>query len=205
MRIIPALASLSPIPLSRLAPSRSNLRTSSAPDAHPETPTPLYNTALLLAATYKPHLLAAHALREAVPAFGDALALLRVWAHQRGYGAGDRLCVRGFEGRGPWWAALLELLVSGEEPLGVGASFGKAATKRKPLGKGLSSYQLFKAALDFLGARHSFDLVNRMFISLRAAKHDFSREPIFVRAKDGHRVCSKSSSLCVACTDYAES
>ncbi|KAI0916701.1 hypothetical protein AcV5_003115 [Taiwanofungus camphoratus] len=170
VRIIPALASLSPIPLSRLAPSRSNLRTSSAPDAHPETPTPLYNTALLLAATYKPHLLAAHALREAVPAFGDALALLRVWAHQRGYSAGDRLCVRGFEGRGPWWAALLELLVSGEEPLGVGASFGKAATKRKPLGKGLSSYQLFKAALDFL------------------AKHDFSREPIFVRAKDGHRL-----------------
>ena len=46
-----------------------------------------------------------------------------------------------------WWAAVLDLLVNGEEPP-IG-KLSKAASKRKPLGKGLSSYQLFRAALDF--------------------------------------------------------
>jgi U3 small nucleolar RNA-associated protein 22 len=68
-----------------------------------------------------------------------------VWANQRGYGDGES-CVRGFEGKGSFWAGLLRLLVFGEEP--VGTKIGKL---RRPLGKGLSSYQLFKAALDFLG------------------------------------------------------
>ena len=99
--------------------------------------------------TPKAHLLSVHALKQSVPAFTDALALLRVWANQRGYGLGSRMCVRGFEGKGMWWASVLDLVVHGEEPPPV--SLGKAGTKRKPLGKGLSSYQLFKAALDFLG------------------------------------------------------
>ena len=46
----------------------------------------------------------------------------------------------------------LDLLVSGEEPIsGAFGGNGKTVTGRKPLGKGLSSYQLFRAALDFLG------------------------------------------------------
>ena len=50
---------------------------------------------------------------------------------------------------GMWWASVLDMLVHGEEPQPMPS--GKATAKRKPLGKGLSSYQLFKAALDFLG------------------------------------------------------
>lgn len=47
-----------------------------------------------------------------------------------------------------WWSAVLSLVVLGEEVQGSGkAGFGK----RKALGRGLSSYQMFKAALDFLG------------------------------------------------------
>lgn len=92
------------------------------------------------------HLLRVYTLQKSVPAFSDALTLLKVWANQRGYGEGNKLCVRGFEGRGMWWAAVLDLLVNGEEvPPGKLAKAGK----RKPLGKGLSSYQLFRAALDF--------------------------------------------------------
>ena len=93
-------------------------------------------------------------LQKTVPAFGDALALLKVWANQRGYGesaepAGDdatrstRWTVRGFEGMGPWWVVVLDYLVNGGQVLG-----GKNE-KRRPLGHSLSSYQLFRAALDF--------------------------------------------------------
>lgn len=59
------------------------------------------------------------------------------------------MCVRGFEGRGHLWATILDLLIHGEGPQqGVPR---KSAKQRRPLGTGLSSYQLFRAALDFLG------------------------------------------------------
>ncbi|KAI0759414.1 Nrap protein [Trametes elegans] len=166
VRIVPYLGQ-SPIPLQRLSPAKSNIRTTAQDDGAKEDPTPMYNTDVMLMTTPKAHLLSVHALKQGVPAFADALALLRVWANQRGYGLGSRMCVRGFEGKGMWWASVLELVVNGEEPPPV--SMGKAAAKRKPLGKGLSSYQLFKAALDFL------------------ARHNFAEEAVFVKSQNGHR------------------
>ncbi|EPQ51620.1 Nrap protein [Gloeophyllum trabeum ATCC 11539] len=163
IQIIPTLPNPPPFPLHRLSPTQCNLRLSS----ESQTPTPLYNTALLLSCTPKAHLLAVHKLKADVPAFADALTLLRVWANQRGYGEGSRLCVRGFEGRGAWWTGVLELLVRGEE--GAGGKGGAAVGKRKPVGKGLSSYQMFRAALDFL------------------AKHDFEDEAVVVKTNGGHR------------------
>jgi len=82
-----------------------------------------------------------------------------VWANQRGYGSGAALgssakkgkpplmnyCIRGFEGLGAWWACLLEVLVMGEE-----GGAAKKKTARPLVGRGLSSYQMFRAALDFL-------------------------------------------------------
>jgi len=97
--------------------------------------------------TPKLDLLTMHSLKQDAPGFNDALTLLRVWANQRGYGEGERLCVGGFEGKGRWWAAVIGLLLNGEE----GAD-GKKGKLRRPVGKGLSSYQLFRAALDLLGA-----------------------------------------------------
>lgn len=88
-----------------------------------------------------------HSLKQNAPGFNDALTLLRVWANQRGYGEGERMCVRGFESKGGWWAAIITLLVVGEEGGG-----GKKGKLRRPVGTGLSSYQMFRAALDFLGA-----------------------------------------------------
>ncbi|PIL27250.1 hypothetical protein GSI_10394 [Ganoderma sinense ZZ0214-1] len=166
IRIIPFLLQ-SPISPSRLSPSRSNIRTSSQDQQLDQEPTPLYNTAFLRMNTPKAHLLSVHALKQDVPGFADALTLLRVWANQRGYGAGGRFCVRGFEGKGMWWASLLDLLIHGEEPQPI--QLGRLVPQRKPLGKGLSSYQLFKAALDFL------------------ARHNFAERPVFAKSKDGHR------------------
>ncbi|KAG6887313.1 hypothetical protein C0992_012897, partial [Termitomyces sp. T32_za158] len=164
--IIPVLSSRSPISINKLSPSHSNIRintTQSDAIKSPHLATPIYNTALLLALTPKARLLATHAIKENSPAFTEALTLLRVWANQRGYGPGSRLCVRGFADRGTWWSALLGLLIVGEER--VGAS--KSSSKRKPLGCGLSSYQLFRGALDFL------------------SKHDFERDLIFLKTQEG--------------------
>ncbi|KAF7441237.1 hypothetical protein PC9H_001586 [Pleurotus ostreatus] len=166
--LIPTLSLESPIPLHRLSPSHSNLRVTSISQDNEAGPsnhqaTPLYNNAILTCFTPRPHLLAIHALTQ-IPAFNDALVLLRIWANQRGYSSGSKPCVRGFQDMGPWWAFLLSAVMNGEEPTQDGKPL-----KRKPLGKGLSSYQLFKAALDFIG------------------KHDFVSSPVFTKTKDGHR------------------
>ncbi|KIK63933.1 hypothetical protein GYMLUDRAFT_424118 [Collybiopsis luxurians FD-317 M1] len=173
--IIPTLSPQSPISLHRLSPAHSNIRvtseisTDSDGDNLSKSPSPQYNTALLTSLVPRPQLLSTHAIQQSVPAFSDALTLLRVWANQRGYGecGGPGLSVRGFDGKGFWWSALLMYLILGEEPTSAGKRAGRA--KSKPLGKGLSSYQLFRAALDFL------------------AKHDFENDPIFVKANEGHR------------------
>jgi U3 small nucleolar RNA-associated protein 22 len=151
IRILPILPTSSPIPLQKLSPRHQNLHTlpstTNSTSSHVvNQPTPLYNTALLLALTPKGHLLSTHALMNSAPAFKDALSLLRVWANQRGYGQGKRACVRGFDRKGHLWAELIRFLIVG------GAEIGESMHEnlRKPLGSGLSSYQLFRSALDFL-------------------------------------------------------
>ena len=147
VRIIPTLSISSPIPQTKLSPTRSNFRvhpSDSTDFSHENVPTPLYNAVLMLTFSPRPHVLSVNTLKDDVPAYRDAFSLLRVWANQRGYGEGQRTCIRGFESAGPWWSAVLELLIRGEGPS------GRSKAKRRPLGNGLSSYQLFKAALDFL-------------------------------------------------------
>lgn len=142
----------SPIAINRLTPSHSNLRL--ATSGHLETsaaenpPTPLYNNILLQSFTPAVHMLAIYQYKTHIPAFTEALALLRVWANQRGFTGRGRRIVRGFETiGGVWWGFLLGMLVYGE---GSGAN-GKSGVKRKPFGTGLSSYQLLRGAMDFLG------------------------------------------------------
>ncbi|OAX41846.1 Nrap protein [Rhizopogon vinicolor AM-OR11-026] len=159
--IIPILPSPNPLPPAKLSPSHSNVR---IPSVLP-SPSPIYNNAVLLSTYPKLALLSTHELKNSSPAFHDAHTLLRVWANQRGYGDGE-LCVKGFEGKGSFWTGLLRLLVSGEEPVATKSGNAKL---RRPLGKGLSSYQLFKAALDFL------------------AKQKFDETPAFTKAIDGHK------------------
>lgn len=164
VHVIPVLSSSSPLSSSRLFPSHSNVRVPSS-SSPPNFPTPIYNNAILLSTCAKEALMSTHELKNALPAFHDAYTLLRVWANQRGYGDGE-LCVRGFERKGSFWAGLLRYLSLGDELVGTKSGSAKL---RKPLGKGLSSYQLFKAALDFL------------------AKHKFGETPVFTKTTNGHR------------------
>jgi U3 small nucleolar RNA-associated protein 22 len=98
----------------------------------------------MLASSPLRDVLSVNTLKNDIPAYHDALSLLRVWANQRGYGEGRRTCIRGFEGAGPLWCALLELLARGGELL------REKNAKGLPSRTGLSSYQLFKAVLDLL-------------------------------------------------------
>jgi U3 small nucleolar RNA-associated protein 22 len=133
----------------------------------------------LLSFTPKSHILFIKTLLDSTPAFKDALTLLRVWANQRGYGESKRPCVRGFEGKGTWWACLLGTLIDGE-------NLSDPKRSRKALGKGLSSYQLFRAALDFLGECASCFAESDCHF---AAKHDWEKEMVFMK---GHKVPSLS-------------
>jgi len=149
VRIIPSLAHSTPIPSTRLAPSQANLRTSAPPEAETNAPTPLYNSALALSWTPKPLLVNVHEWAQLAPAFVDALKLLRVWANQRGFGGGSRPgVVAGFSGKGAIWACVLGVLLVGEQDVDT-----KTKRRRKTVGRGLSSYQFFRAAIDFLGTQ----------------------------------------------------
>lgn len=107
------------------------------------------------------YLLLLHALCNEVPSARDAAALLRVWANQRGYGPSDRT-IAGFDFTliGSWWSFLLAYLVWGDEETSLTrtSAEGSAIKRRKgrrTIGKGLSSYQLFRAVLDLLGEFNS--------------------------------------------------
>ncbi|KAF8269425.1 Nrap protein-domain-containing protein [Lactarius quietus] len=165
IRIIPTLPASSPIRQMRCSPTRSNFRVhlhDLADSDHENRPTPSYNAVLMLASSPLRDVLSVNTLKNDIPAYHDALSLLRVWGNQRGYGEGRRTCIRGFEGAGPLWSALLELSVRGGEPR------AEKTAQTLPLRAGLSSYQLFKAVLDLL------------------SRHDFSREPLFVKSTGGH-------------------
>lgn len=144
VRILAMLAQDSPISLKHVDSTHCNIRVPSSPN---DIPTPRYNDALLQSTTAVPHLLSTYETKKSVDSFSDALALLRIWANQRGYCRGkDGWSILGFEDRGPFWSGLLELMVKGD------ASVMGNKSRLKPVGRGLSSYQLFKATIGFLGA-----------------------------------------------------
>lgn len=143
IRVLATLAQDSPISLKHVDLTYSNLRIPSCPN---DTPTLHYNDALLQSISAVPHLLSAYETKQNVDSFSDALALLRIWANQRGYCRGKGCwSILGFEDRGPLWSGLLELMVKGD------ASVKGSKSRVKPVGRGLSSYQLFKATIGFLG------------------------------------------------------
>lgn len=181
----------SPIPHHRLSPSHCNLRDPTS-DQTP-LPTPRYNNDLLLSATPGIHLLLLHLLCSDVPAFRDAVTLLRVWANQRGYGPSNS-AIAGFDGLlcGTWWSFLIAYLIWGDDETSLVSASGTGPAKRRKrrtIGKNLSSYQLFRAVLDLLGEdRTTWKMLSDFDLKFLAS-HDFVSEPVRVRTPTGKEVC----------------
>ncbi|TIC69107.1 Nrap protein [Wallemia mellicola] len=115
INLVSALASPTPFkPLSKISPSRIGSKLSNA---------------FMKPSLHTPHLTYLYNIAETVPAFRDAVKLLKVWANQRSL---DWL-LNGFNAE-----FVVALLVDGDQD-------GKGR-----VGKGLSSYQLFKTVMDLL-------------------------------------------------------
>ncbi|KAE8449951.1 hypothetical protein EG329_007090 [Mollisiaceae sp. DMI_Dod_QoI] len=108
-------------------------------------PTPFYNGTLQSDHNYEPYLKLLHSSSKQSVGFKDACVLGRVWLRQRGFGS--RLSQGGF---GQFeWAALTALLMKGGGPKG-----------HSVISPSYSSYQMFKALLQYLSAN---DLTSKPF------------------------------------------
>jgi U3 small nucleolar RNA-associated protein 22 len=159
-------------PRQKLSPG-SNCVRPKADDANSEgkplVPTPLYNNTLLSDVSVTSYLKLLHTTAAKCDAFKEACILGRVWMQQRGFGSSLRKGGFGnFE-----WAAVSALLL---QPTN--------SSRPPPLSPGYSSYQLFKATLQFL-ARH--DLLTKPYTIQAAHNVPLSKSgfaPVFF---DGSR------------------
>ncbi|KAF2000997.1 Nrap protein [Amniculicola lignicola CBS 123094] len=140
VRIVPA-APEGVFPLSKLLPSSNCIRPKEGKDeveGKPLVPTPFYNSALQSDASVTSYLKLLHAASGKCDGFQDACILGRIWLQQRGFGGAVQEGGFGnFE-----WAAVMALLLQSSSTAGS-----------SPLSSGYSSYQLFKATLQFLAKR----------------------------------------------------
>lgn len=134
---------------SKLLPSSNGIRPKGAGDEttkQPLRPTPFYNATVQSDANVTAYLKLLHATGSRSEAFKDACILGRIWLKQRGFATSIRKGGFGnFE-----WATLMALLL--QPNTGIGSQL---------LSPGYSSYQLFKATLQFL-VRH--DLTKKAFV-----------------------------------------
>jgi U3 small nucleolar RNA-associated protein 22 len=140
-------------PQKKLLPGSNCVRPKGSDDETSKTlaPTPLYNGTIQSDANVTAYLKLLHATASKVDAFRDASVLGRVWLKQRSLGSRSRKGGFGnFE-----WATLMALLLQPDAGIG-----GQA------LSAGYSSYQLFKATLQFL------------------ARNDLSKKPFIIQALD---------------------
>lgn len=127
-------------PIARTLPSKNNIRQgSSAEKPDHEQSTPFYNAALRSEATVALYHKYIYSASRRCEAFRDACVLGRTWLRQRGFESSFQSGgFGGFE-----WTALMSLLFEGGGPNG------------KPiLLPSYSSYQLFKATIQFLAGRN---------------------------------------------------
>lgn len=113
-------------------------------------PTPLYNQSILLDTTHRAHLLFTHTLAKTCPAFRPALALWRVWGERRGLHSRHR----GGESGWAWTGAMLMgWVINGGTIAASNSKTGAVDIKpKKGLGRGLTEWQLLRAAWEVLAA-----------------------------------------------------
>ncbi|KAF3047615.1 hypothetical protein E8E12_010882 [Didymella heteroderae] len=146
-------------------------------------PTPFYNSAVQSDANITAYLKLLYATATKADAFKDACILGRIWLKQRGFGSQLRKGGFGnFE-----WAALVALLLQPNQTTGA-----------QPLSPGYSSYQLFKATLQFL-ARHD---LSKKAVVLQAHNITISKgdtTPVFFDGPRGQNVLFKMTQWSYAC------
>ncbi|KAH8661388.1 pre-rRNA processing protein-like protein Utp22 [Tricladium varicosporioides] len=138
IRIIPA-APQGFFSESKLRPNKNAIRQKDAAETSSNLPpTPFYNASLRSDGNYESYLKLLHSASNQSNSFIEASLLGRIWLRQRNFGS----CVsKGGFGHFEW-AATTALLLKGGGPKG-----------RSILSPGYSSYQLFKAMLQFLSTR----------------------------------------------------
>lgn len=147
---------LGTFPVARLAPNRNSIRGALADVRSEEElpPTPLYNTFVLRDSLRLAHLVFLHGTAQQCAGFVEACQLLKTWAAQRGFGAllvpnvakyGARRIVAGTDDARFVLSMVLAHLIHGEP-----AQAGRPRTKLSP---GMSSIQLLRGTLDYLGKR----------------------------------------------------
>lgn len=138
IRILTAIDSTL-FPITRTLPMKSNVRQgSSADQSEIGEPTPFYNASLRSEATVAQYHKYLHLASQKCESFRDACILGRTWLQQRGFHTSfQNGGLGGFE-----WAALISLLFEGGGPTG-----------QPILMRSYSSYQIFKATIQFLAGR----------------------------------------------------
>ncbi|KAJ5966001.1 hypothetical protein N7481_012715 [Penicillium waksmanii] len=126
-------------PITRTQPAKCNIRQGSSTDnAEIGEPTPFYNASLRSEATVSLYHKQLHLASQKCESFRDACILGRTWLQQRGFHSPfQNGGFGGFE-----WAALVSLLFEGGGPTG-----------QPILMRSYSSYQIFKAVVQFLAGR----------------------------------------------------
>jgi U3 small nucleolar RNA-associated protein 22 len=123
----------------KLRPTKNSIRPKEAPENTTTAlpPSPFYNGSLKSDCNIEPYLKLLHSASKQSTGFKDSCILGRIWLRQRGFGS----CLsKGGFGHFEW-AALTVLLLKGGGPKG-----------HSVLSSGYSSYQMFKAVLQFLSS-----------------------------------------------------
>lgn len=119
----------------KLRPHKNSIRPKESSEKDSLIPTPFYNASVRSDSNYLSYLKVLHSASKQAEGFTNACILGRIWLRQRGFGGALHAGGFGhFE-----WAAITALLLEGGGPKG-----------RSVLSVGYSSYQMFKAVLQFL-------------------------------------------------------
>ncbi|KAF2760726.1 pre-rRNA processing protein-like protein Utp22 [Pseudovirgaria hyperparasitica] len=169
IRILPSIAE-SVFSAEKTQPDRNCVRPQPGLDSekHKLEPTPFYNASLRIDSSMTHYLKLIHRASTICDGFRDACSLGRLWLQQRNLSSDIHSI--GF-GNFEWAAIVATLLLTEKSPSGVSLS------------PGYSSYQLFKATLQFLSSR---DISRNPFLTSRLeCKFPKNGTPVFFDSQAG--------------------
>jgi U3 small nucleolar RNA-associated protein 22 len=162
IHIIPAVPERI-FPANKLRPNNNCVRPKAPEDelaTEKVNPTPFYNASVQADSSVTAYLKLLHSASSKCDAYKDACILGRIWLRQRGFGSNIRNGGFGnFE-----WGALMALLLQ-----------SNSGTGPAPLSSGYSSYQLFKAVLQFLANK---DLIKSPYLFQSSDVQSPKGEPV---------------------------